>query len=419
MGGGAVGVPAGAGAVFSNTKMSLKGERRRVRPGAWAAAVTVVLWSVLPAAAGAAERVALVIGNAAYEHVSFPPNPGNDAKAVGDAFERLGYAVTRLMDADYDALRKGLRSFKQEARGKEVAVVFYAGHGIGVQGSNYLVPVDVELGYADAVEAEERHRAEEKRKKEEEAKRLARKYSAGKKFRDCPVCPEMVMVPSGSYRMGSRSGDDDELPVHEVTIARPFAVGVYEVTFGEWDACVRDGDCGGYRRDNKGWGRGNRPVVKMRWDDAKAYVEWLSGKTGEEYRLLSEAEWEYVARAGTTTKYWWGNDIGRNRANCGGCGSRWDGEQTAPVGSFSANPFGLHDVHGNVWEWVEDCWSDSYHGAPSDGSAWESGNCGRRVVRGGSWYVIPWFLRSVSRISVTSDVRGFCAGFRVARTLTP
>ena len=142
-----------AGTVFSNTKMSLKGERRRVRPGAWAAAVTVVLWSVLPAAAGAAERVALVIGNAAYEHVSFLPNPGNDAKAVGDAFERLGYAVTRLMDADYDALRKGLRSFKQEARGKEVAVVFYAGHGIGVQGSNYLVPVDVELGYADAVEA--------------------------------------------------------------------------------------------------------------------------------------------------------------------------------------------------------------------------------------------------------------------------
>ena len=150
---------------------------------------------------------------------------------------------------------------------------------------------------------------------------------------------------------------------------------------------------------------------------AQAYVRWLSGKTGEEYRLLSEAEWEYVARAGTTTAYWWGDDIGRNRANCDGCGSRWDNRQTAPVGSFSANPFGLHDVHGNVWEWVEDCWNDGYRGAPTDGSAWESGECERRVLRGGSWYSVPELLRSADRDRYSAGGRLNNAGFRVARTL--
>ena len=199
-------------------------------------------------------------------------------------------------------------------------------------------------------------------------------------LRDCPECPELVVVPAGRFMMGSRSGGDVERPVHEVTIARPLAVGVKEVTFGEWGACVSGGGCGGYLPSDNG----NRPVVSVSWKDAQAYVEWLSGKTGEEYRLLSESEWEYVARAGTRTEYWWGDEIGRNRANCRGCGSRWDGKQTAPVGSFSANPFGLYDVHGNVREWVEDCWNGSYAGAPTDGSAWESGNCSRRVVRGGS-----------------------------------
>ena len=214
-------------------------------------------------------------------------------------------------------------------------------------------------------------------------------WNFGEVFRDCPECPELVVVPPGSFEMGSPSGeanrDDDEGPVHRVTFERPFAVGVYEVTFGEWDACVSGGGCGGYRPDDEGWGRGNRPVVNVSWDDVKAYVDWLTGKTGEEYRLLSEAEWEYVARAGTRTAYWWGDDFGQNRANCHGCGDSY--RPTAPVGSFSANPFGLHDVHGNVWEWVEDCWNDSYDGAPSDGSAWESGNCERRVLRGGSWDV--------------------------------
>ena len=213
-----------------------------------------------------------------------------------------------------------------------------------------------------------------------ERQRMARR--PGDRFRDCPECPEMVVVPGGKF-------------------GNSFAVGAYEVTFREWDACKSGGGCGGYRPSDKGWSRGRHPVINVNWNDAKAYVRWLSRKTGEEYRLLSEAEWEYVARAGTTTEYWWGNDIGRNRANCRGCGSRWDNRQTAPVGSFSANSFGLYDVHGNVWEWVEDCWE---------------GDCRRRVLRGGSWSSEPFDLRSALRVRHTAGIRLISLGFRVART---
>ena len=158
-----------------------------------------------------------------------------------------------------------------------------------------------------------------------------------------------------------------KVPRHRVTIARPFSVGVHEVTFAQWDACRRAGGCS-HNPDGQGWGRGTRPVVDVSWHDAQQYVRWLSGKTGARYRLLSESEWEYVARAGTTTRYWWGGAIARSRANCDGCGSRWDGRQTAPVGTFRPNAFGLHDVHGNVWEWVQDCERGSYSGAPSNGT---------------------------------------------------
>ena len=140
-----------------------------------------------------------------------------------------------------------------------------------------------------------------------------------------------------------------------MTIGSPFAVGVCPVMFDEWDACASAGGCGGYRPDDRGWGRGRRPVIDVSWRDAQSYVAWLSRETGEAYRLLSESEWEYAARAETATRYWWGDDIGRNRANCNVCGSRWDDESTAPAGSFAANVFGLHDVHGNVFEWVQDC----------------------------------------------------------------
>ena len=243
-------------------------------------------------------------------------------------------------------------------------------------------------------------------------------------FRDCPVCPEMVVVPAGSFRMGCVSGQycrDNEKPVHRVTIAAPFAVGKYEVTFDEWDACVADGGCDGYEPDDRGWGRGRRPVFIVTWNRAQAYVLWVSKKTGKPYRLLSGAEWEYAARAGSETAYSWGNELGRNRTNCrGGCGSRWD-LQTAPVGSFAANAFGLHDMHGNVREWVQDCWNGTYAGAPADGSAWERGDCNTRVIRSGSWAnTEPSEFRSAYRLGYSSTryARAY-VGFRVARSVTP
>ena len=243
----------------------------------------------------------------------------------------------------------------------------------------------------------------------------------GRRFRDCGACPEMVVVPAGSFRMGSPSAErgrhQDEGPVHRVTIGEPFAVGVYEVTFDEWRACARGGGCGGYSPADRGWGGGKRPIINVGWKDAQAYVEWLSRKTGRRYRLPSESEWEYAARAGTRTRYWWGDEISRGRANCRGCGSRWDNSRTAPVGSFSANAFGLHDVHGNVSEWVVDCWNSGYGRAPRDGSAWEPGNCNYRTVRGGAWLARPRALRSASRTHSFFASRLAFTGFRVARTL--
>ena len=222
--------------------------------------------------------------------------------------------------------------------------------------------------------------------------------------------PEMVVIPAGSFRMGE-SGFPDSRPVHSVRIAS-FEMSKYEVTFEEYDAFT---DATGRKQaDDAGWGRGRRPVINVSWRDAVAYTQWLSSQTGEHYRLPSEAEWEYAARAGSTTKYSWGNDIGHNRANCGSCGSQWDGRQTAPVGSFGANSWGLHDMHGNVWEWVQDCWKNNYRGAPTDGSAWMFGDCSRHVLRGGSWIDSPWTLRSAGRDSYS--IYYGSVGFRVARS---
>ena len=246
-----------------------------------------------------------------------------------------------------------------------------------------------------------------------------RSRAPGTVFRDCPTCPELVVVPAGRFRMGCvsrRDCADDERPVHEVELAS-FALGVYEVTFEEYDRFVR---ATGHRRpEDEGWGRGGRPVITVSWGDAEAYVAWLSRETGEVYRLPSESEWEYAARAGTTTRYRWGQDIGRNRANCDGCGSRWDDDETAPAGSFAANGWGVHDMHGNVWEWVADCWHENYARAPRDGTAWKSGgDCGRRVMRGGSWFNPPVDLRSAARLGVPAGSRLLVdGGFRVSRTL--
>jgi formylglycine-generating enzyme required for sulfatase activity len=257
-----------------------------------------------------------------------------------------------------------------------------------------------------------------------------RALEAGDSFKEGADCPEMIVVPAGRFLMGSPAGQGfvrflmsspggqaDERPQHEVTIAKPFAVAKFALTFDEWDACAAHGGC---RPDvsNSGWGRGRRPVINVSWDDVQAYVKWLSSITGKPYRLLSEAEYEYAARAGTRTAYPWGNEI-EAMANCLSCGSQWDGKQTAPVGSFAANPFGLYDMVGNVWEWTEDCWNESYQGAPADGSAWTRGDCRRRVVRGGSWDDYPDFLRSASRFRFISVNRLNGLGFRVARTVTP
>jgi formylglycine-generating enzyme required for sulfatase activity len=218
--------------------------------------------------------------------------------------------------------------------------------------------------------------------------------------------------------MGSPESEEghesNEGPVHRVSVRQPFAIGKYEVTFAEWDACVSGGGCDGYRPDDRGWGRGNRPVISVSWEDATSYTSWLSRKTGHSYRLPSEAEWEYAARAGTTTRYHFGNSISSSQANYGG-----NKDKTVPVGSYPANAFGLHDVHGNVWEWTEDCWNGGYAGAPSDTNVRKAGDCYRRVLRGGSWVNYPWDMRATFRgwLVVGIDFSSYGNGFRIARTL--
>jgi len=239
-------------------------------------------------------------------------------------------------------------------------------------------------------------------------------------FRECGKdCPEMIVIPAGSFTMGSPTTEQgrysNEGPQHKVVIAKRFAVSKFDVTFADWDACVSVGGCP--KAGDSGWGRDTRPVINVGWDDAQTYVEWLSKMTGQPYRLLTEAEWEYAARAGATTAYYWGGEIGKENANCNNCGSEWDRRQTSPVGSFKPNAFGLYDMAGNVWQWVQDCYHGDYKEAPTDGSAWTSGDCSSRVVRGGSWFDIPRNLRTANRFRSTSGHRSNFLGFRVGRTL--
>nr|VFK00060.1 MAG: Formylglycine-generating enzyme, required for sulfatase activity, contains SUMF1/FGE domain [Candidatus Kentron sp. H]VFK00328.1 MAG: Formylglycine-generating enzyme, required for sulfatase activity, contains SUMF1/FGE domain [Candidatus Kentron sp. H]VFK04546.1 MAG: Formylglycine-generating enzyme, required for sulfatase activity, contains SUMF1/FGE domain [Candidatus Kentron sp. H] len=232
--------------------------------------------------------------------------------------------------------------------------------------------------------------------------------------------PPMQMIPVGEFLMGSpeREGDLDEHPQHPVRIDAPFALGTWPVTFAEYDRfCAATHR---WRSGDRGWGREQRPAINVSWQDARDYCAWLSRETGRYYRLPSEAEWEYAARAGTGTDYWWGDNIGANRANCDGCGSEWDRRQTAPVGAFAPNPFGLYDMAGNVWEWVADCWHDNYRGAPDSGLAWEKangGDCSKRAVRGGGWIFKPRRLRSANRGGVPFDKRVDYIGFRLARVI--
>jgi formylglycine-generating enzyme required for sulfatase activity len=243
----------------------------------------------------------------------------------------------------------------------------------------------------------------------------------GQSFKECAQdCPEMLVVPAGSFTMGGGQSSAAQ-PKHAVTIAKPFAVSKYDVTFADWDACVAGGGCDGYKPIDLNWGRGQQPVINVDWLDAQAFVAWLSQVTGKTYRLLSEAEYEYAMRAGTTTAYPWGDDIklnGQAMANCNGCGSKWDDNQTAPVGSFAANKFGLYDMAGNVWEWTEDCVHNNYKGAPADGTAWiAGGDCTNRVLRGGSLFDAPPYLNAAYRGEYVAVTRRSGFGFRVARTL--
>lgn len=250
---------------------------------------------------------------------------------------------------------------------------------------------------------------------------------AGAEFRDCAACPQMVVIPAGSFVMGSpeseagRDGDEDRKRTVRISV---FAVGKFEVIWAEWEACVRGGGCDASgpegRGGDEGWGVGIRPMINVNWNDAQAYVRWLNGQvTGSPYRLLTEAEWEYAARGETTGRFSWGSEdpqcsgLAPNGANYRACSD----DQTHSVGRYAANPFGLQDMHGNVWEWVEDCYRNSYAGAPMGGLAVIGVRCERRVLRGGSWVNNPSHLRSASRGGYRPTIRNDNVGFRIARTL--
>jgi formylglycine-generating enzyme required for sulfatase activity len=605
------------------------------------AAVIILLIALLPSPLRAEARIALVIGNSAYQNTAKLTNPRNDAADMAAALKKLGFQLIEGFDLDKAALDRKIRDFATALRGADVGVFFYAGHGLQVAGQNYLVPVDAKAETASALDFEMVRLDLVQRTMEREAptnilfldacrnnplaRNLARalgtrsteigrglapvesgsgtlisfstqpgnvaadgsgrnspftgplvshlttsnddlsavliavrndvmnatqrtqvpwEHSALTKrvyfnpavqtaapppvatsrssdaaeawaaakdtnsvdvledfirrykdtfyaglararidelkkqhvaiaepslpelfpplfkfnpppatkcdgiemqvgserrclrpkdsFRDCLNCPEMVVVPAGKFTMGSPASEPEresgETRVR-VSIAAPFAVGRFAVTFDEWDACLADGGCNGYKPYDVKWGRGKHPVIQVNWDDAKSYAAWLSRKTGQTYRLLSEAEREYVTRAGTTTPFWWGSSITPEQANFfgraepykGGGAKGEDRRRTMPVDSFEPNPWGLYQVHGNVFEWTEDCWNDSNNGNPGDGSARTTGECSRRVLRGGDWVKPPHYLRSAYRLNLwnSTDTRNVGFGFRVARTLNP
>jgi len=448
-------------------------------------------------------RAALIIGNATYTALPALNNPHNDAEDMAEALKGLGFDVLLTLDSSHDALKKAVAAFGEKLDKGGVGLVYYSGHGLQVDGVNYLLPVDANPTYAEdvAVQALDANAVmrilgdadldfslfildacrnnELRRRNAQKIQGLARMdapegaliayatgpnqvasdgfdrnsiYTAallkhisepgqqvedifkkvrievsnttgglqvpveftsltkdfyfepplpgavalrpvkpepvpmevGQEFRDCETCPLMVVIPAGAFQMGSNDRDRNERPVHEVVFSNNFAIGKYEVSLKEWRACVEAGGC---RRiiEAEIFDDESHPVVNVTWDDAKQYARWLSRKTNRQYSLPSEAQWEYAALAGSSSVFWWGNSRGVALANCKDCGSQWDGQKAAPVGSFKSNPFGLHELHGNVWEWVEDCWHRNYKGAPEDGSAWVTGSCSRSVLRGGSW----------------------------------
>ncbi|MGW8309559.1 MAG: SUMF1/EgtB/PvdO family nonheme iron enzyme [Thiogranum sp.] len=232
---------------------------------------------------------------------------------------------------------------------------------------------------------------------------------------DCDDCPAMVTLEAGSFVMGDDRGYRSEKPAHQVTIGNRFAIGKTEVTVAQWNACVEAGSCRAIA--DAADMSANSPARDLSWNDAQNYVRWLSKRTGHKYRLPTEAEWEYAARAGTTTRYWWGDKMKAGVANCKGCGGDWSNDAPLEVTALPANGFGLYGMNGGVWEWVEDCWHKSYAGAPRDGSAWRAADCRENVIRGGSWRNDKTYAHSASRFFYDSSVRYLLNGFRVARTL--
>ena len=239
--------------------------------------------------------------------------------------------------------------------------------------------------------------------------------SAAGEIKDCATCPALVSLPGGTFEMGSNSDDPAERPVHRVSIGRPFAIGKYEVTIEQWNACADATGCP--RIDMEGNVSKSAPVRNLSWDDAQVYVKWLSKTTGKTYRLPTEAEWEYAARGGTTTTYWWGNEMRKGYADCKDCGEPWRKDSPVNVGSFLPNPFGLFDMNGSVWEWVGDCWHSSYKGAPADGRVWDEPGCPMRVIRGGSWPDGAAYMQSSTRFKYSASVRQSQNGMRVARDM--
>ena len=242
---------------------------------------------------------------------------------------------------------------------------------------------------------------------------------------DCPECPELMVIPGGSFTMGSPETEfqsvNTERPQREVDVPS-FAMGRTSVTFDQWEACVAAGGCN-HQPSDQGWGKGSRPVINVSWNDAQQYVAWLSDKTGHTYRLPSEAEREYATRAGTSGRFNTGFCITAAQANFNGeeppfsCPTGIWRSRTVPVATFEPNAFGLFDTHGNVWEWVQDCWNSSYLGAPTDGSAWMTGDCDQAVLRGGSWFVFGRGVRSASRARFARFTRFEDFGFRVVREI--
>lgn len=236
-------------------------------------------------------------------------------------------------------------------------------------------------------------------------------------FKDCPDCPEMAAIPAGDFIMGDKSGRPTEQPTVRITLAKPFAISRTEITWNQWEACQKDGACDHIESDH-GWGRGTRPVINMTFAQAEAYLAWLSKKTGKTYRMPSEAEWEYAARGGTRTRYWWGDEIGKGKANCRECGAGdFSGHKSAPTRTFEANPFGLYEIHGNIWEWTADCWHPTHEGADPAGKPRVAEKCTLMTIRSGSWYYFAPVSTAASRAKNDRRMKSYNIGIRAVREL--